>query len=58
VDTLRWLVNLARLSASSANLQPLIAFAENSFLNEGEWVSRESFQGTGCLIAMGPIHDP
>ena len=23
VDTLRWLVNLARLSASSANLQPL-----------------------------------
>ena len=30
VDTLRWLVNLARLSASSANLQPLKYILSNS----------------------------
>ena len=36
----------------------IIAFAENSFLNEGKWVSRESFQGAGFLIVSVPIHDP
>jgi hypothetical protein len=35
-----------------------IPFAENSFLNEGKWVSRESFQGAGFLIVSVPIHDP
>ena len=35
-----------------------IAFAEKSFLNEGKWVSRESFQGAGFLIVSVPIHDP
>jgi hypothetical protein len=36
----------------------LIAFAENYFLNEGKWASRKTFQGTGCFIAIWPIHDP
>jgi hypothetical protein len=36
----------------------VIAFAENYFLNEGKWVSRESFQGAGFLIVSVPIHDP
>jgi hypothetical protein len=38
--------------------QVFIAFAEKSFLNEGKWVSRESFQGAGFLIVSVPIHDP
>jgi len=42
----------------AARLGGFIAFAENSFLNEGKWVSRESFQGAGFLIVSVPIHDP
>lgn len=30
----------------------LIAFAENSFLNEAKWVSRESFQGAGFFDCL------
>jgi len=35
-----------------------IAFAENSFLREGEWALPESLQGAGSLIAIGARHDP
>jgi len=45
------------LAANRSHSRP-IAFAENSFLNEGKWVSRESFQGASFLIVSVPIHDP
>jgi hypothetical protein len=48
----------AGASEPRAGGTPHIAFAENSFLNEGKWVSRESFQGAGFLIVSVPIHDP
>jgi len=50
--------SLSELETQIIICKNLIAFAENSYLNEGKWVSRESFQGAGFLIVSVPIHDP